>query len=169
MNDGTRALTRSALSAAVCTVLLFLASVAPSGRLALIAAASLGVIFVSMSVSWRWALGVYGAASLLSLLLLPQKLPGFLFAAFLGWYPLMKLRVERLPRKELRILLKLLVFNLAFVLAFFLSKLFFPGEITIILPLWVLWLGANAAFLVYDYAVKVLILLYIRKFAGRVK
>ena len=55
-------------------------------------------------------LGWYGVVSLLAILFCPDPEVSFLFV-FLGWYPVAKPGLDRLPRL-LRAVLKLLIFNL---------------------------------------------------------
>ena len=66
--------------------------------------------FAGKRIAWAW----YLAVSLLCLLLGPDKEAVFLFL-FLGWYPIAKPRLEKLP---LAILWKLLAFNAAVLLMY---------------------------------------------------
>ena len=59
----------------------------------------------------------YAGIALLGLFLLPDKEPAILFCAFLGYYPLVKFSLEKLPR-PLRILLKAALFNTAVIAAY---------------------------------------------------
>ena len=69
---------------------------------------------------------VYGVTSLLSLILLPQKLPALMYAMFFGYYPIIKEQVERIRSKIAGWLIKLCIFATATAMLFFLSKLFVP-------------------------------------------
>lgn len=169
MTNTTRTLTRAAICAAAGVVILLLSSLLPSARLAFAAIASLGVIFIFMTSSWKWALGTYAVTAGLSLLLLPGKIPALLYACFFGFYPIIKLCAERLRRPFVRWSLKLGVFNAAFLVFYltFVKAILFgrigTGRLILIL------LVSNLVFLIYDYALKKLILFYLRKIAGRVK
>ena len=170
MNGPVKALTRSALSAAAGFVVLYLSCVLPWGRLGLLCAATLGVVFVRMSCSCGWALGCYTVTALLGLLLLPMKAPALAYALFLGYYPLIRIRSERIAGKAPRLLLKLAVFNAAAALIWLAFRFVFNDLTTgTELPMYILWLAANGVFLIYDYALGQMILYYIRNIAGRFK
>ncbi len=162
MKGQTRALTVSAFCAALSTVILALGQLLPAQRLALLCVSSLGVVVSLCTNGRRWALCSYAVSAALGLLLLPEKSMPLAYALFCGYYPILKLKLEELKSAPLRYSLKLLCFNLTFAAYYFLAKL--VAE----LPLWLLSLGANGAFLVYDYALGKLILLYSRKIAGRI-
>ena len=168
MSTNTKNLCRSALLAAVSFVFLWLASALPTMKLALMLIASLGAAVLCMSCSWKWALGAYAVTAALALLLLPTKSAALLYSAFFGFYPIWKLFAERQSRSVLRWGMKLALFNAALiVLTLFASSLLglprVEGAGLVILGL----LGANAVFLVYDYALNICMLYYIRKIAGR--
>ena len=170
MHDRVKALTRSALSAASGVAVLYISSVLPWGRLALICASALGVVFVRMSCSCSWALGCYAVTALLSLLLLPSKAPAILYAAFFGYYPVVKLSAERLGKKTLRWIAKLAVFNAALLALWTLAAAVLSDAAgSLQLPLWVMWVAANAAFVLYDFTIGQMILYYMRNIAGRLK
>ena len=96
MKDKVRPLAYGSLSAAAGVLLLFLASVLPNGRLAVLCIATLCVAFIRMLSGWKWALGCYAVTAALSLLLLPSKAMPILYAAFFGYYP----RILRLYSRE---------------------------------------------------------------------
>ena len=170
MSSSVKYLTRAAVSAAAGFVILYLCSVIPWGRLALLCAATIGVIFVRMSCSCAWALGCYAVTAALGLLLLPVKAPSLLYGAFLGYYPLIRIRIERIGSRALRVLLKLSAFNVAALLIYMLySRLFYDIAGNTSLPLYLLWIAANGVFLLYDYALGQMILYYLRNLAGRFK
>ncbi len=57
----------------------------------------------------KWALLSYVATALLSLMLCADKEAAFLYL-FIGFYPLLKIRIDKLPAKALRIFVKLAFF-----------------------------------------------------------
>ena len=162
MRSRTKALTLSALCAALDFVLLALSLVLPAQRLALLCLSSLGVVASLCSCGRRWALGCYGVTALLSVLLLPDKSMSLAYALFCGYYPVLKLNIESVSSAAARAALKLFYFNLA------LFGFFYLAHIPMALPLWILLPAANAAFWLYDFALGKLILLYLRKIAGRI-
>ena len=170
MSEGTRALTRAALSAAAGVAALYLGSLLPSARLSILCVATLGVVFVKMSCPGRWALGCYAVTAALGLLLLPDKSLAVLYAAFMGYYPLVRLRAERFSNPAARWGLKLGAFFAAALALYLLAgSVSFLSAAVAGTALWALWAAGIAVFLVYDFALGQLILYYLRNIAGRIK
>ena len=148
--------------AAGSLAVLWLACVAPSGRLGLTAAAGLfpmaGVLAAGRAAGYLcWA-----AAGLLGLLLLPDKGVALLYLIFLGIYPVVKSRIESLGRLGPEWALKLLLFNGALTLFWFaLRGLFLPS-----LPQWLgensllLYGVGNVVFAAYDVGLSRLVALF---------
>lgn len=159
----TKALALSGLMAAAAVALLFAASVAPTGKLWLAAAAGVAVSFAAVECGAGMAALCYGASSLVGLLLLPNKGIALLFALVFGLYPLVKLACEKLPSRFVEWVLKLVYFNAALALCYGLALLFLLPIGIFSDPLYLL-LGlaaANAVFIVYDLAFTRLISYYI--------
>ena len=170
MSPSVKSLTRSALSAAAGVVILYLCCILPWGRLALLCASTIGVIFVRLSCSDGWAWCCFGVTSLLGMLLLPTKTPALAYTLFLGYYPLIRLRTERIAGKAARIALRLAVFNAAAAMIWLAFRAVFDdlaGGFG--MPLYLLWLAANGVFLIYDYALGQMMLYYVRNLSGRFK
>ncbi len=72
---------------------------------------------LAVPVVWELGIGsgwlVYAAVSLLSLFLAPDKEAALLYVLLLGWYPVLRPRLQRIAPKPLRIALKLILFNAA--------------------------------------------------------
>ena len=105
--------------AAGSTALLWLACVAPSGRTGLIACAGLFPAAVTLYAGRPAGYLCWAAASVLGLVLLPDKGVALLFAAFLGIYPVVKGRLETLERRALEWGVKLSWFELTLTLFWF--------------------------------------------------
>lgn len=105
--------------AAGSLILLWLACAAPSGRLGLTAAAGLFPMAAAVCAGRAAGWLCWGAASVLGLILLPDKGVALLFAAFLGVYPVVKGRIESLNRLGLEWGLKLSLFNTVLTLFWF--------------------------------------------------
>ncbi len=170
MKANTRALTRSAVSAALAVVLLYLGAVMPSGRLALTAVAGLAALFVMLDCGGKWSLGVFIVSALLALLLAPVKGSAVLYAAFLGYYPALKTLIERVRRPAAQWGIKLVLFNAVLLALYLLTHAILTdtlSELPSSLPTWLIWIGMNAVFLAYDVGLKGLIRVYIRHFSGK--
>ena len=169
MSSQVRSLTRSALSAAAGVTTLYIGSVLPGAKLSFLWIATLGVVFRKMSCSGWWPLGCYAVTALLSLLLLPDKTLALLYSLFMGFYPLLKLRAERLRRIWSRWAVKLGCFHVSALLLWAISRVSTSLRAAMgANALWFLWAAGLAFFLLYDYVLGQLILYYIRRFSGRV-
>lgn len=117
-----------------------------------------GALFsiILIEASPRYAVAAYCTTALLSLLLC-EKEASVLFVCFFGYYPIVKAQLERLSKRPLEIILKLLLFNAAVVLAYFVTIYLFriPMEDMGVLgkygPPLLLLLG-NFVFILYDFA-----------------
>lgn len=145
--------------AAGSLVLLWLACAAPSGRVGLTAAAGLFPMAAALYAGQAAGLLCWGAASLLGLILLPDKGVAALFLAFFGAYPVLKGRIESLRRPALEWGLKLSFFGLVLTLFWFVfQELFLPDP-----PGWLaddillVYAGAGLLFVVYDLGLSQLI------------
>lgn len=138
--------------AAGALVFLWLASVAPSGRLGLAAVGGLFPMAAAAAAGTGLGLLCWGAAALLGLLLLPDKGIALLFLTFFGLYPVLKGVIESMRRLPLEWVLKLAFFNLVLTAFWFLLReLFLPNP-----PEWLgensplLYGLGNVVFIIYD-------------------
>ena len=122
----TKRLTVSAMLAALSVTLLYLGSFIEVLDLTMAVMASLfsAVMVIEYGKGAPWS--VFGVTSVLSLILLPQKLPALMYALFFGYYPIIKEYVERIRSRILSWSLKLVIFAFATALLVLLSKLFVP-------------------------------------------
>jgi len=134
--------------AALALLLLYLTSVAPSGRFALIAAASYSVGICVSVMGIKLSVAAYAAISVLAFVLLPDKSVAVLFAIFFGNYPIIKLLIEKIRRLCLEWIVKIVVFNIYAVIGWLALSQFTVLDTKMVLPL--LWLVLNAVFVIYD-------------------
>ncbi len=148
---------------------LWMACLTPSGRTGITAAAGLfpvaAVLLAGRAAGWLcWAV-----IALLGLLLLPNKAVSLMFALFLGLYPVAKSRLEQLRQRGLEWVLKLLLFNGAFLLLWYGLR----GLLGLSLPEWLAgrtWLilpAANLVFVCYDIGLSKLIALMAARLCRR--
>ena len=73
----------------------------------------------ALAVPVVWELGagsgwlLYAAVSLLSLFLAPDKEAALLYVLLLGWYPVLRPKLQHITRRPLRLAAKLVLFNAA--------------------------------------------------------
>lgn len=161
--------------AALGTVVMMLTSFIPVGSYALPAFAGILLISVVVETDARWAVGVYAVQSVLSVLLAANQEAVLFFILFFGYYPILKATLEsRLHKGWSRMAAKLAVFNAAVVVEFWVSVrlLGLPTESFSVfgynLP-GLFLIAGNIAFLIYDYAVSLLVIAYFNRFHPIVK
>ena len=142
---------------------LWMACLTPSGRTGITAAAGLfpvaAVLLAGRAAGWLcWAV-----IALLGLLLLPNKAVSLMFALFLGLYPVAKSRLEQLRQRGLEWVLKLLLFNGAFLLLWYGLR----GLLGLSLPEWLVLPAANLVFVCYDIGLSKLIALMTARLCRR--
>lgn len=158
-SDSTRRTALGGVLAAGSLAVMWLACITPSGSLGLTAAAGLFPIGAVIAGGRAAGLLCWGAASVLGLLLLPDKGVALMYLCFLGLYPAVKSRMENVKSRTLEWLGKFAFFNLALSICWFIFRsLFLPalpqwiGEKT-----WLVYLVGNVVFLIYDIALTRLI------------
>ena len=154
---------------ALGVVLLLLGSFIEVMDIAMAALASLLCIFAVVEYGGAAPWLVYAVTGVLSLILLPNKTPAAMYVVFLGYYPIIKEKLEML-KKPIAWLLKELVFKAALVALLLIVKfLLMP---TVNDPWWlyvVVIVLAQAVFILYDIALTRLITFYLIKLRHRFK
>ncbi|MBE6837692.1 MAG: hypothetical protein E7509_06880 [Ruminococcus sp.] len=152
---------------ALAIVLMLITAVVPVLDFAMPAAAGVLMAVIVIEINKKWAVVTYVAVSLVSLLVVPNKEVGLLFAMFMGYYPILKALLEKPESMSTQWILKLLVFNVAVVSYYFLAVKILTGDALITEageigkygPL-VLLAVVNATFVIYDIALTRLISMY---------
>ena len=160
-----------AILGALAVILVYLASIAPTGRWGVVALAGLLPAAAVISVGLKAGFLCWAGASFLALLLAPDKFCAALFAALFGLYPMVKSMAERPRKRLLEYAVKLGFFNAVFTVLY----LTMMGSLLASLPpalggsLWALYPAANIVFVLYDYGSSQLISLYIRRVGRAVR
>ena len=155
------------MAAALSVAMMLMGAVFPIAMFIAPAVASFLIATVCVECGRTMALTAYGAVSLLSLLFVPDKEVALTFVFLLGYYPLVKPKLERIRPKLLRGACKLLLCNGAVLAMYGLVLLLVPaGSISqelrttaLAVSLATLAMG-NVAFLLYDRAIHNLLQLY---------
>ena len=160
MSKKTRKLALSAAFAAMAVIILYFASIWPTGQVGLAAAASVFTAAAVIEAGLLPGVYVYIISSALSLLLMPGRSAPILYALFFGYYPVIKSLIERIGWTAAQWALKLLAFNAALTVTWFLlGELLFgtrenmPGAL-------VIYPAGNAVFALFDYGFTKIIWLY---------
>ena len=159
-----------AVLGALSLVLVYIGSIAPTGNWGIIAVAGLLPSAAVISVGLQAGFLCWACVSILAFLLIPDKFCVLMFAVLFGLYPMVKSLIERLRRRPLEYVLKLVFFNLAFTVLYVVMK----NAVLASLPevfsvVWVLYLAGNVVFLLYDFGFSKLIGAYIARIQRAVR
>ncbi len=159
-----------AILGALSLILIYVASVVPSGNWGFVAVAGLFPAAAVISIGMKAGFLCWAGVSILAFLILPGKFCALLFAALFGLYPMIKALIERLRRGVLGYVLKLAFFNAAFTLIYVIMKAAVLDSLPSILAVtWLLYIVANVVFLLYDFGFSKLIGFYIARIGRAVK
>lgn len=144
---------------ALCVVILTVGALSGVGNYA----GSMLAGICLLPAGWEWGrkteLVLWISVSLVGAMVIPDPETILLFAAFFGWYPVFRASLDRFPLL-LRILLKLLIFNLTAVgCEILVMKVLAPETEEAWILLLLLILG-NVAFFLYDAVLPRIELLY---------
>lgn len=147
----------TAMFASMSLLFLYLASVLPSGRIAMFFLSSVFVMGLVLEEEIGLAFLMFAVVSLLSLPLLPNPYLVIPYVLFFGHYGIGKYYIETHIRdKIVRYIVKLLYYNVALVLVYLLAELadktLLDSLMSFDIALWLLIPLAELAFVVYDYA-----------------
>lgn len=154
------------------SLLFMLLTLFPYATYALPALAGVFLLPVALECGVRWSFAAYAAVTFLSFLVVPSLEAKMMFAVFFGYYPALKLLLDRLSKVP-RWLLKLAVFNTAMVVGYLLLLFVFGLDMDtfvlfgVNLPLVFLLLG-NVVFWIYDRALVSIVIMYHEKWHPKI-
>ena len=168
MSKKSKEVALAGMLSALAVVILFLGSMIELLDLSAAALAALVVMVAVIELGNGKAVAVYLVTSLLSVLLFP-KTASVVFAAFVGYYPVLKVYLDKIRWKAAQYAVKLVLFNL------FLGMILWITEGLLGLgtewgalgkPLFIL---GNVTFIFYDFAIGRLAIFYIVKIKNRIR
>lgn len=163
MPDSSKKTFKIALSGilgALAVICLFLATVLPTSRLSLYALSSffISIVVIEAGIKAGWLF--YIATTLLSVILVPDKLEIIPYAVFFGVYGVIKCYIEKINKLILEYLLKFAYFNLCMAVAVLFIRQVFMESIQIQLPWWAIIAALEVVFLIYDVVYTMFIAYY---------
>ena len=154
-------ITLSGILIGLTIVILYLNLLLPISTISILTLASLLVPIALIRGSMKSAILVYVSSSIIGLFILPLNIM-ILYILFFGIYGIVKFYIEKINKLPLEIFIKIIFFNIILFLSFFVFKTFIPIEITK-LPIGIFLIIAEIVFLVYDYALTLLISFYLQR------
>ncbi len=157
----------SGIFLALTVIILYVESIAPTGRLSLYALSSVfvSILIVESGIKPGWLF--YLSSSLVSFIIVPDKLALVPYIVFFGLYGIVKYYAERQKYIWLEYTIKFLYFNLCVVLAYFIIKNLFTIQMKFNLHWWLIIIALQIFFFLYDYVYS-LIIQYYRKRLRRI-
>lgn len=159
-------ITLSAILVALTNIILYLNFLLPISTISILTLASLLIPIALIKGSIKSAFLVYIASSIIGFFILPINII-LLYILFFGIYGIVKYYIEKLNKLYLEIFFKMIFFNISLFISIFIFKSFIAIEITK-LPLWLLWIIAQPIFLIFDYALTLLISFYMQRIHNRI-
>lgn len=152
--------------AALSVVIMYFATVTDLLSLSGVVFAAFAVMFIYIEYGGGAAVTVYGVVAVISLLILPDKFSALLYAAYVGYYPMLKAKLERLPKLWAWVL-KLVSINAVMTAALILSRYVAAIEAETPLIEAVVFVLGNVVFVLADVLATRLITIYLVKFRPR--
>lgn len=153
---------------AITVVFLFIGSLFQTLDLSAAAMGSIVILITVIELGKGWAFGVYAAVSILSLLLLPYKTAAAVFAVFSGFYPIVKVFLNKIKPLWLSYSVRIVCFNICLTALIFISTRIlkinedFLGFGAIIYAL------ANITFVIFDFALERISVTYVSRIKPRI-
>ena len=151
---------QSGILIALTLAVLYSASVLPISTLSILTVASCLIPISIIRTSLKHSILIYLSSSILSFFLVPINI-WILYSLFFGIYGMIKFFIEKLDNLIYEIILKLLAFNILLYIIYIIFKLFIGFKVK--LSLWIIILIAQIAFLIYDYALTLIITYFLNK------
>ena len=169
----SRKMALTGMLCALAVVIMMLGGVIPLATFCCPALAGLMLIPVFVECGEKLSWCAYAAIAALSLIFCPDK-EAALLLTFIGYYPILRWRLDQLRSRLLRVVAKLGVFNLAVLAMYALSILVLHmdqilnayREMGLMLTAACLLIG-NVTLLLYDRMIAVMTALYVNRLRGR--
>lgn len=175
MNSTSYKVALGGIISALCLVSMFLTGVIPILSLALPMIAGTLMMIIKVEVSTGWSFLTYIAVSMLSLFVTFDKESSVMFIFLFGLYPILKTFFDKVKLKLVRVLSKLIYYNVSVTIAFQITfKLFGMEELANQMNQYfphgmlVLLIATNPVFLMYDYVLNNLIDIYYKKLKPKI-
>ena len=169
----SRKMALTGMLCALAVVIMMLGGFIPLATFCCPALAGLMLIPVFVECGEKLGWCAYAAIAALSLMLCPDK-EAALLLTFIGYYPILRWRLDQLRSRFLRVVAKLGVFNLAMIAMYALSILVLHmdqilaeyREMGLALTVACLLIG-NVTLLLYDRMIAIMTALYVNRLRGR--
>ena len=152
MRTSARRIAICSMMAALSVVLMLLGAILELGMYAAPLMAGLCFIPIGQKYGRKYQWMLYSVTGILCLLIVPNMEENLMFIGLLGWYPILRPTLQKLP-KLLRLIVKLAVFNVIIIGIEWLVMTVLAPEVVGDVLLWVLLALGNITFVAYDFMI----------------
>jgi len=159
----TKRITISAILAVIAVISLFFATILPTNRLTFYALSSFFISVIIIEFDMKSSLVFYVITNLLAYIIVPDKISVIPYTVFFGVYGIIKYYIEGINKILPEYILKMLFFNTCLGLAFILFRetIFINWDTANLkIPLGVVVIILELAFILYDYVYTLIIQYY---------
>lgn len=154
--SNTKKLALGGLITALASFLMIISNIIPFGIYVFSAFAGIIIYVLGMTCGNSYAVSSYVAVAFVSFILCADKEVVLCFIFLLGYYPILKEKIDNIKYKVLRYILKFIIFNISLVIIYLLLAFVFAisKEQTQIFGInvpMVFWVTLNIEFVMYDY------------------
>lgn len=136
-----------------------------------------GILFLipAVELSPKWGFLCFLITAILSVILPTEREALIMFIGLLGYYPTVKLLIERLQSRVLGTIIKFITFNVAVTGCFFVTSellglnIFKNEKISMTVMVVAVYVVGNIAFAVFDFALTRILNMYFIKFRKNVR
>lgn len=156
-------ITLGGLLTGISVVILYSTSFLPISTISILTIASCIIPICIINSSIKTAFFVYISSSILSFFICPDKNIAIMYSLFFGIYGIVKYIIEQKRNMLMELIYKFIFFNISFFIGITIVILLL-GETVSILPFWLLWIICQPVFIIYDYALSMIITWYLKKY-----
>lgn len=153
---------------ALSVVLMFMTGLLPMFVYIIPALCGAMLLVIAIEISSAWSYVTFAAVSVLSLLLVPDKEAALLYVFLMGFYPTLKLVLDKIKPIALSFVIKLLIYNLLIVLYYNITiRIISSSTLSEDMGefgrygVYIFWTITNVVFIIYDVAIGRLMTLYL--------
>jgi hypothetical protein len=139
---------------------LYLASVLPTNRIFFFWLSTIFIAAVVIEIGTFQAFWSFTATSVLSFLIVPNKLVLIPYIVYFGYYGIIKYYIEKINNLFSEWIIKIILFNAAVYISYIVTNSFLFADIKINISLWIVAPLLQVGFVVYDYFYSVMIRYY---------
>ncbi len=148
---------------ALAVISLYLSSVFPTNRLFFYAFSTIFLLAMVVEYGPASAFIVYAATTFLAAIIVPNKIMLIPYGLFFGYYGILKYFIEKICNFILEWVLKLLTFNIAMGVTYWIVFRVLFQTLEMRFSLWIMVLLIEAIFIIYDIAYSLSIKYYKEK------